>query len=229
MASRRSQRLRPSKAEPGPDDQSIPKGENPIRRRASLYDAVAGRVTSRLIKTNTHRPNPSPSPTSSPSSRDRDPTRQPPLAPEEVLFRRKNAPPRYAEKDIYFAGVDSLSPNQTLPSSNLLKAVHVYAAGFYEALALERQQKGKVGRVGGRLVDERSLDETALLAFGVLIEEASREVVRGGGDLVFTERVEEEGGGDGGGGGRGAGDDELSVGRAAKRRRLSRGSTAGTY
>jgi hypothetical protein len=41
--------------------------------------------------------------------------------------------------------------------------------------------------VGTRIVDERSMDETALLAFGILLEEASREALGARGDLVFTE------------------------------------------
>jgi len=109
-----------------------------------------------------------------------------------VLFRRKNAPVRYAEHDIYFAGTDSLSPSQKLPDSDLLKAVHGYTAGYYEAVALEQERKGKGARVGGRLVDERSMDETALLAFGILLEEAAREALGKNGDLVFTEGVEDD-------------------------------------
>lgn len=39
-----------------------------------------------------------------------------------------------------------------------------------------------------------SLDETALLAFGILMEEASREILGSTGDLVITEgeEVDEE-------------------------------------
>ncbi len=45
-------------------------------------------------------------------------------------------------------------------------------------------------------VDEQSMDETALLAFGILLEEAGREVLGRRGDLVFTEGVQvDEGGG----------------------------------
>ena len=187
--------------------------------------SLQGRVTGRLIKTNTSRPNPP-----SPSSRLRDSTGEPALAPEEVLFRRKNAPPRYAEKDIYFAGTDSLSADQRLPDSDLLKAVHGYASGFYEAVAVEQEKRGKTGRLGGRLADERSMDETALLAFGILLEEAAREALGKNGDLVFTEGVGKDGGTEDGkekeraGGGSGPG--SMSPARPAKRRRLSRNSSA---
>lgn len=117
--------------------------------------------------------------------------------------------------------------------------MHLYAAGFYEAVAAGRERRGKAGRVGGRLVDERSMDETALLAFGVLLEEASREALGKNGDLVFTEGVdedpvtvrddsEERGRGKGTvGGGSGAEVGDSGDGRSRKRRKLSRGSTAG--
>jgi hypothetical protein len=165
----------------------------------------------------------------------RDPTQQPPLAPEEVLFRRKSAPPRYAEKDIYFAGTDALSPNQKLPESDLLKAVHGYAAGFYEGLAVEQEGGGKSWRLGGRLVDERSMDGTALLAFGILLEEAAREALGKKGDLVFTEgALNVDGGTEVGrgkgvdvGGGHSENEDAMSPIRAAKRRKLSASSGSG--
>jgi hypothetical protein len=115
--------------------------------------------------------------------------------------------------------------------------VHGYAAGFYEAVAAEQERRGRPGRIGGRLVDERSMDETALLAFGILLEEASREALGKSGDLVFTEGVEEDVGterddGDKGkgketvGGEGGAERDDRQSGRLAKKRRLSRGTTA---
>jgi len=37
-----------------------------------------------------------------------------------------------------------------------------------------------------------SMDETALLAFGILLEEAGREILGNTGDLVFTEGEEVE-------------------------------------
>ena len=46
---------------------------------------------------------------------------------------------------------------------------------------------GPRAAVGPRIIDERSMDGTALLAFGILLEEASREVLGKRGDLVFTE------------------------------------------
>jgi hypothetical protein len=91
-----------------------------------------------------------------------------------VLFRRKNAPIRYEESDFYFAS-DSLPP-QTLPDSDLLKALHCYTSDFYSRTSADG---------GGG--DWRSLDETALLAAGILMEEVCRETLGETGDMVFTE------------------------------------------
>lgn len=43
------------------------------------------------------------------------------------------------------------------------------------------------------------MDETALLAFGILLEEAGREALGRRGDLVFTEGAGEDAGGSGSG------------------------------
>ncbi|KAK4179310.1 hypothetical protein QBC36DRAFT_343849 [Triangularia setosa] len=136
------------------------------------------------------------------------------LAPEEVLFRRHNAPTRYAEHDIYWANEDLL-PSQQLPDNALLKSVHCYASKFYDYTVLSSsdlhsQPQGTQQQDQNLMQNEippipsqtqphssffqrkintdlQSLDETALLAFGVLLEEASREVLGKRGDLVFTE------------------------------------------
>ncbi|KAK3360322.1 hypothetical protein B0T25DRAFT_127390 [Lasiosphaeria hispida] len=135
------------------------------RRQANVYDAVAGRVARRYFK-GINRSTQS-------------------WAPEDVLFRRKNAAARYAESDIYWANENLPDGGQRkLPQSDLLRCVHSYSSNFYEAMA---GRLGTKGTVGSRIVDERSMDETALLAFGVLLEEASREVLGKRGDLVLTE------------------------------------------
>lgn len=107
------------------------------------------------------------------------------MAPEEVLFSRRNAPQRYAEKDIYFAheGLPD-GGRDALPDSDMLKAMLGYASYFYDALGQRHDSKG---RGGGSRVDERSMDETALLAFGILLEEAAQDCLGKNGDLVFTE------------------------------------------
>ncbi|KAI3397944.1 hypothetical protein diail_10113 [Diaporthe ilicicola] len=113
----------------------------------------------------------------------------PVLTPDEVLFSRKRAPQRYAEKDIYFAS-DSLPDGgrNVLPDSDMVKAVHGYASHFYESLGHRRagELRGDIGRV-----NERSMDETAILAFGILLEEAARDSLGKDGDLVFTEGIDD--------------------------------------
>jgi hypothetical protein len=96
------------------------------------------------------------------------------VPPEAVLFRRKNAPMRFEESDFFFAS-DSL-PSQALPDSDLLKALHCYTSDFYSRATAD----------GGR-GDWRSMDETALLALGILMEEVCRETLGETGDMVFTE------------------------------------------
>lgn len=179
----------------------------------------------------------------------------PVLAPEEVLFSRRRAPQRYAEKDPYFAHDDL--PDGALPDSDLLKSVHGYTSRFYDALGRRRRRRRRhegegegEGEAEGegeeaargdiRLVDERSMDGTALLAFGVLLEEAAREALGTDGDMVFTEGVEDdedEGEGKGGGrktGGAGGshaapvgfeGDREFWRRKYAKRRKVTDGES----
>jgi hypothetical protein len=96
------------------------------------------------------------------------------VPPEAVLFRRKNAPPRYEETDSYFAS--DLLPPHSLPDSDLLKALHCYATEFYSRATAD-----------GGIGDWRSMDETALLALGLLMEEVCRDALGDTGDMVFTE------------------------------------------
>ena len=134
-------------------------------------------------------------------------TRATPITPDEVLFRRKDAPVRYHERDIYRAHERDLprAGQGVLPDSDLLKSVHLYAARFYGAMNHRSNEqneldnksgrRGRMPRIGGgrNNVDERSLDETGLLAFGILLEEAGREVLGRKGDLVLTEGRTDEG------------------------------------
>ncbi|KAH6844931.1 hypothetical protein B0I37DRAFT_378714 [Chaetomium sp. MPI-CAGE-AT-0009] len=152
-------------------------------RVANVYDAVAGRVTLNGAlsdsETAVSRSKRRLSVTSGRYS-----SRNPKLAPEEALFRRRNAPVRYAEQDIYWANEDLPDNHNRLPDTNLLRSVHGYASRFYDAAA------GRLGPrcvVGARSIDEKSMDETALLAMGILLEEASREALGKRGDMVFTE------------------------------------------
>lgn len=119
------------------------------------------------------------------------------LAPEEVLFRRKEAPDRWPHHDIYMAHERDLpgGGQGILPSSDLLKSVHSYASRFYDALG--DHGKREAHYVGRRNINEASMDETALLALGILLEEAGKEALGKRGDLVFTEGEDIGGNGDG--------------------------------
>lgn len=136
-----------------------------LQRDATIYDAVAGRVsTQRFIPPTPHTS----------YTRDTQTSSTLPIPPEEVLFRRLGAPERDVHDDFYWAN-RHLTANQTLPDSDLLKAVHAYAADFYGAM-------GENGEVMFR-----SMDETALLAMGVLMEEAAEELLGPTGDTVFVD------------------------------------------
>jgi hypothetical protein len=100
------------------------------------------------------------------------------LPPEEVLFRRQNAPTRYAENDIYFAN-ESIPAGNPLPDSDLLKAIHAYTSDFYDNATTNH----------GRF-DWRSMDETALIAMGILLEETAKESLGKTGDMAFVEGEE---------------------------------------
>lgn len=130
----------------------------------SLYDAVAGRAGYEGFLADL------------PPSKHRDTVSSTTKAvpPEEVLFRRKDAPMRYEEDDLYFAD-RHLRPDQRLPDSDLLKALHAYASDYYGAVN------------GNESTAFKSLDETALLAFGILIEEAAKHALGEDGDLALVE------------------------------------------
>ncbi|ERS95931.1 uncharacterized protein SPSK_00876 [Sporothrix schenckii 1099-18] len=164
-------------------------GRRYSHRRKGVFDAVAGRTRVR-----------EPRPPKWPGQPTR--FRHAQLAPEEALFRSAGAPPRYEETDTYFAHAGL--PAHALPASELVKAVHHYASHYYEVLAPEGRgrtdtvqrrdpnEEAAARSVGGapvnrRLIDERSMDETALLAFGILLEEAGRAVLGRDGAMVLTE------------------------------------------
>ncbi|GAM89241.1 hypothetical protein ANO11243_072780 [Dothideomycetidae sp. 11243] len=139
------------------------------RRTATLYDAVAGRIGPESFLTRCS--------SSSSTAHPRRPGSA--VYPEEALFRQRRAPIRYEETDTYFAH-ERLPPNQPLPDSDLLKAIHVYVSEFYARNVAKPEWS------------YRSLDETALLALGVLLEGLVARRVGETGDLAFLEGEEEE-------------------------------------
>ncbi|KAI9671530.1 MAG: hypothetical protein M1817_003582 [Caeruleum heppii] len=169
----------PSSSSPSPP-QSAHNTSHPTskRRQATLYDAVAGRVTSHAFLP-AHLP---------PDSR----TSTIAVSPEEVLFRRLAAPPRYEEDDPYFSAASTYIARTTdgrgLPASEMLKALHTYVADFYGSGVLDR---GKLGGDKGRDM-YGSMDETALIAMGVLVEEMAREGLGETGDQVLVEEEDDD-------------------------------------
>jgi hypothetical protein len=103
-----------------------------------------------------------------------------PLRPDEVLFKQANAPIRYEETDYYNAHT-RLPADQQLPSGELLTAIHAYVSKLYSRTA-----------DGDSQPTWRCMDETALIAFGILMEETAREVLGETGDFAFVEAADEE-------------------------------------
>ncbi|KAH9860496.1 hypothetical protein J1614_011827 [Plenodomus biglobosus] len=103
-----------------------------------------------------------------------------PLRPDEVLFKQAKAPIRYEEADYYHAHAVT-AVQQQLPDSDLLSAIHAYVSKLYSRTTQLGNDK-----------TWKCMDETALIACGILLEETAREVLGDTGDLAFTEPAEME-------------------------------------
>lgn len=84
------------------------------------------------------------------------------LPPEEVLIRRPHYLNNKLKGEPYFAH-ERLPRQMKLPNSDMLTAIHAYAADFYK-YGIERTKPVY-----------QSMDESALLAFGILAEELAKE------------------------------------------------------
>ncbi|KAF2200119.1 hypothetical protein GQ43DRAFT_472992 [Delitschia confertaspora ATCC 74209] len=150
------------------DDEKREHTKRPVKRHiATVFDATAGRISQDgFIQS---RP--------APSSKYSDhlSTATQPIRPDEVLFKQRNAPPRYQETDYYYAN-SKLNKGSDLPSSDLVKALHSYIAENYSKSSLAPSNK-----------IWKSMDETALLALGILVEETASSVLGETGDLAFLE------------------------------------------
>lgn len=148
-----------------------PKDDHPSpRRTATLYDAVAGRVgLNGFLK---------------PSQLDSSTSLSSSLRPEEVLLRRVNAPDDIPH-DYYDVDLKLDPETQELPDADLLKDIHGYVSEFYETLSVDTTSG--TGTEDRNAADFKSLDETALLAMGILLEEACKETLGENGDMVFSE------------------------------------------
>jgi hypothetical protein len=92
------------------------------------------------------------------------------------VLLRSSAPSRYSERTDFYSADQDLPPNIRLPDSDLLKAVHAYASDFYSMTTHDH----------GRC-DFWSMNETSLLAMGILLEEAAAEVLGENGDMALVE------------------------------------------
>lgn len=112
-------------------------------------------------------------------SRDRDTASSStrPVPPDDILFNRKGARIRLAEEDEY-VGIDDLGP---IPPNDLLETMHRYVSQLYDRPNFQRNH-----------LHYRSMDGTALLALGVLLEEALEQSLGETGHLAFLTAVEEE-------------------------------------
>lgn len=128
------------------------------RRVATVYDAVAGRLGPNGFLTPEQRHSSSIIP----------------CGPKEVMMGSINARDDTVEES--YNADEGLETHQILPESDLLKAAHAYSSDFYDMATTTKGQ-----------TDYKSLDETALLAVGILLEEAAREVLGKTGDMVLVE------------------------------------------
>lgn len=178
--------------------------DRPTRRTTTVYDAVAGRITTHGFKSATSNLTPA-------FYRDTISHSLKPLSPGDALFLPESAPQRFREFDPYpmhrhlvgseaeAAGlrqwIDDVSARENdegelesdevieamksavrvgrLPDGDLLRAVHGFSSRYY-------------GVHGGKR-DWRSLDETALLAIGILLEETVGVALGENGYRAFLE------------------------------------------
>lgn len=100
------------------------------------------------------------------------------MRPEEFLYRKQNIAAESIDENIYFAH-ENLPSDQSLPNSDLLETIHAYAADYYEYATADNGKD-----------DHQTMDETALLALGILIEEMAKEELGETGDLALVEGQE---------------------------------------
>ena len=91
-----------------------------------------------------------------------------------MLLRRADVPSDLTV--LAYSADEDLVDHQRLPDSDLVKAIHTYTSDFYSAATHHKDKH-----------DFRSMDESALLSMGILMEEAVAELLGENGDMVFVE------------------------------------------
>jgi hypothetical protein len=106
---------------------------------------------------------------------------RPPLHPEEILLSNAKAPQLIQDDPdpVYERWTRNLPPQLKLPDSDLLQAIHAYASDYYSVSP------------GGDIA-YGSMDGTALIAIGMLLEEMSAEALGETGHLALLESVREQ-------------------------------------
>lgn len=99
---------------------------------------------------------------------------QQPVSAVEYLFRYQKGPQQDQNYEQFSA---HRHLEHRLPNSDLLKAIHAHASDFY-------------GAMPGAEDSFQSLDETALIAMGILLEELTAEHLGETGDLAFVEAAQ---------------------------------------
>ncbi|KAI9756513.1 MAG: hypothetical protein M1815_003384 [Lichina confinis] len=101
--------------------------------------------------------------------------------PPKRLFKKPPQDPSSSFPAAFFS--PACLPDATLlPASDMLQAIHAYASDYY----------ARATRARGRAGDWYSMDETALLALGVLLEEACLLSLGDTGDLALVEGGESD-------------------------------------
>lgn len=152
-----------------PEDVVEPEIAARKRRKITVYEAVAGKAGYESLLPSEKR--------TATKYRDTQTNSLQSVPPDEVLFRRQGAPERYEESDVYRAPHTDIP----LPNSDLLKFIHRYASEFYSKATLDKGQ-----------LDFQSLDETALLALGILLEETAALHLGETGHFAFIEDENED-------------------------------------
>ncbi|KAF2429936.1 hypothetical protein EJ08DRAFT_551770, partial [Tothia fuscella] len=133
----------------------------PKRRRTTIWDAVAGRVG----------PNGwlDPEPVYS-KRRDTASSSTRPISAEDVYYSRKNTGERPERRDD-----DDLAEDE-LPPSELTNALHRYVSRWMARPEIQR-----------KYLHKKSFDFSAMLAFGILLDETIEESIEETGHLAFAE------------------------------------------
>ncbi|KPI45667.1 uncharacterized protein AB675_823 [Cyphellophora attinorum] len=128
---------------------------SPKKRKATVYDAVAGKVGTNGFLTSDEIAKSTKS-----------------LAPDEVLWRKTSMDAEEFQRS-YSKQHDS---DIDLPDSDLLKAIHAYASDYYSRATPEHGTH-----------DFRSMDGSALIALGYLLEATIEKSLGDNGDMALVE------------------------------------------